>query len=209
MISDSASATTFAVKSAVKSVLKSLVAMGGGAAMVVGVGAIDAATAPAQALGLVRIDFDQLAAGTTLSDQFTDQGVTFTSAPTVAPVIAGRYAGATGMNLVPGNVRTQLFTDVVMQFAAPINYFSMLALDSDELLTLKGFYQGQLVASKLYRKGHNWQVYELKLGSPTGSQLFDEVVLDLVEGRSGRSDGGPEFYDNLTFNVVSPSVACH
>jgi hypothetical protein len=201
--------STSTVKSAVKSMMVTGAAVAGAAvAMVVGMGAIDALTNRAQAFGLVHIDFDTLTEGTTLSHQFEAQGVTFGSTPTIFRNVRGRYPGATGMNFVPGDVRRQLFTDVVIKFSAPINYFSIMSLDSDEPVTLKGFYQGQLVASKFYAHGSDWHVNTLEMGDVNGAQLFDEVVLDLVDGRTGSVEGGPEFYDNLKFNVVGHAAAC-
>ena len=153
------------------------------------------------------INFDSLLPNTILTDQFKNLGVTFSllnSPSLTGPVPISLdalsspyiYPPASGIAISPGSgLFASNFYDVEMSFASPIDYFSILSLDSDEPISALGYYKGNLVQKVSFPSGSGQQVYKLELGSVKGTQLFDKIILDV-------DDGGPEIFDNLTFNAV-------
>lgn len=163
------------------------------------------------AASLTSIDFDNLTSGTVVTNQYSAQGVTFSSSgsvagPTTIQLLAGMYQGASGMALLPQSAapgqKSNLFADFQISFDNAIDYFSILALDSDEPLQALGYYQGNLVDSISFTAGSDLQVNQVTLGSIGGNKKFDKIVLNLVEGNPGDVTGGPELYDNLTYHTV-------
>jgi RHS repeat-associated protein len=153
------------------------------------------------------INFDSLVPNTILTDQFKNLGVTFSllNSPSLAgpvPISLDAlsspyiYPPASGIAISPGSgLFASNFYDVEMSFASPIDYFSILSLDSDEPISALGYYKGNLVQKVSFSSGSGQQVYKLELGSVKGTQLFDKIILDV-------DDSGPEIFDNLTFNAV-------
>lgn len=163
---------------------------------------------------VVEIDFEDLMAGDIVTNQYASLGVTFSllgdspvPGPTVIDFPDDRYlgSGATGVAITPGDDDIDPFFDINLDFSTPIDYFSILSLDSDEPLTVSSFLGSTLVDSVTFGPGTNLEVYEVILGSIGGTDLFDSVVIDVVAGPgdSGYA-GGPELFDNLVFNPVNP-----
>ncbi len=178
----------------------------------IGMGTIAATPQSAQAFSLVKVDFDDLAPDAPLTTQYANQGVTFSLLPggkspkptaTAFALASNVYAPAVNMAFTSGSIADQLFSDVSMTFARPINYFSILALDADEPLTARAYYKGTLVDSIQFAAGSDFQVEQVVLGNKNGTTLFDQVVLDVVDGMPGTPIGGPEIFDNLEFNIQS------
>ena len=174
--------------------------------------AISTFAVPAQAGSLVNIDFDALSVGTVVTNQFENLGVTFSllnSPPVTGPVVTDihdtNYAPATGLAILPGDDGADPFFDIELSFAKTIDFFSMLSLDSDEPLSVQGFLDGELVQSVSFPAGTDLQVNHIQLGGIGGMQRFDRVVLNVTEGTAGGFSGGPEFYDNLSYNTVPES----
>ncbi|GBC62973.1 hypothetical protein DENIS_3959 [Desulfonema ishimotonii] len=157
--------------------------------------------------GLVEIDFDDLTAGTIVTDQYSDQGVTFSltgtsiAGPKTVRVSSSTYAPASGIALRPSE-DGRTFYDIEMSFSTEIDYFSILSLDSDEPITATAYLGDDVVDSVSFAAGGNTEVYELALGEVYGRTLFDRVILDVVAGPGPGSGyaGGPEYFDNLEYN---------
>ena len=167
---------------------------------------------PAKAI-LFEIDFNDLALGEVLTDQYATSNVTFSLLDTpqgevLGPVATrdGTYASFGNM-VTPGNNHRDPFYDINISFSQPIDYFSFLAFDADEPVTTKGYYNGSLVQSQTYGPGTNEQIYDMQLGAIGGSIFLDTVIIDLVSGTDPNSyDGGPEWFDNLAFNTADPRL---
>lgn len=172
---------------------------------------------------LITIDFNNLAHGDVITDQFS--GVQFSllgSAPTAGPVayalkdgtIANTGSplnifGASGLAMTSGSVTTTIFPpffDIQVAFAEPIDFFSIMVLDAEEAFSVKGFLGSSLV-QEVVRSSATFianrsdspfrgPVFQVTLGAIGSSAHFDRIVIDLDE-----SDG-PELYDNLMFNTV-------
>jgi hypothetical protein len=165
------------------------------------------------------VDFDSLPIGTIVTSQFV--GVTF-SLLGGAPIAGPRtYAlqdtsgnpqfifGASGNAITPGDNVGGInppFYDFQINFAAPVDYFSLLALDAEESVSASAFLGNNFVDSVnqgVFLGLHsasvfNGPVYKFELGAIGGFAHFDRVVIDLS------ANDGPEVYDNLVFNVVTP-----
>jgi hypothetical protein len=162
---------------------------------------------------MLSIDFNELTETDVLTDQYLDKGVTFKlldtpdgyiQGPAIIPIDSSSYPGASGMGLWPHdrNFENDFHFDIEILFSKPINYFSILSLDSDEPVTVRGFLNNSEIASKYYSSGSNLQVWNVELGNIDGEQLFDRIVIDVVRGELTCCAGGPEFFDNLKFNTV-------
>ena len=168
-------------------------------------------SSPASA-NLFEIDFNDLKLGEVLTDQYSASNVTFSlidSPPDlVGPVATSSWAYASfGTAITPGYSYRDPFFDINISFSQPIDYFSFMALDVDEPVTTKGYYNGSLVQSQTYGPGHNTQIYEMQLGEVGGSIFLDTVIIDLVSGTDPTSfDGGPEWFDDLAFNTAAPQT---
>lgn len=154
----------------------------------------------------VTYDFNDFEVGVALTDQI--EGVTFslvgaTEGPRTRKISNKRYKGADGIALRPSNVMKGglggPFFDIAIEFDTPTDFFSILALDSDEPVNATAFLDGEIVDFIGFRGGTNFQVYELELGEIGGSSLFDRVVIDIVT-KGNKYEPGPELFDNLTFN---------
>ncbi|MES9957095.1 MAG: PEP-CTERM sorting domain-containing protein [Sedimenticola sp.] len=174
----------------------------------------------------VVIDFDDVAVGTEITTQYSGVSFSLLGSP---PITGPRtYAlddadgtnvnifGATGNAITPGDViggfpGNPLY-DFEISFDAPIDYFSLMAIDAEETVAAYGYLGDTLVQSISqgvlvgnyggspvggYFRG---SVYNLELGGIGGSYLFDRVVIDLVQG--DHPAAGPELYDNLVYNSV-------
>ncbi len=181
---------------------------------VLGILAMEINPTVAIAATLVEIDFNDLAPGTIVTDQFASQGVKFSlledttlgispiAGPLANTLFADVFPPASGIAIYAGesccNASTDVFFDIELSFSQPIDYFSILSLDSDEPISALGYLNGALAQSISFPGGSDIQVYQLELGNLGGPQLFDRVVLDTVRG-------GPEIFDNLTYNIADAS----
>jgi len=162
----------------------------------------------------VTIDFNGLSSGTTLTNQYSAFGVDFAlldipsqyqSGPGVVFINNSTYAPASGMAITPGDNTRDPFYDIELSFTSYIDYFSILALDADEPVYVRGYGKNNiLMQEKYYSPGSDTQVWKLELGGMGGSLFFDRIVIDVVKGNDDGSGyaGGPEFFDNLNFNTV-------
>jgi hypothetical protein len=167
---------------------------------------------------LIEIDFNDLSIGEVLTDQYSTSGVTFSllDIPQGYPEgpTANTYEGdpanypdsSPPIVLVPGDDYSEPFYDIIIYFDKPIDYFSFWSFDSDEIVTVKGYFNGELIQSQTYGPGSNYKAYEMQLGSIGGTLRFDTVIIDVVAGGTTGTEGGPEFFDNLSFNTVSALV---
>jgi len=166
---------------------------------------------------LIEIDFDDLSTGDIVTNQYSASGVTFSllgtplgyaGGPVATNFNAALYPDASSpIALNPGNNQSDPFYDINISFDQSIDYFSFWTFDADERVTVKGYSNGSLLQSQSYGPGSNYQAYEMKLGTIGGSLLFDTVVVDVVAGPgSSGYAGGPELFDNLSYNTVSAPV---
>ncbi len=161
---------------------------------------------------LISIDFNDLSVGDVVTDQYASLGVSFSLLDTPAGYVDGpvavsinssTYPPADGIALVAGDDSRDAFYDIELSFSQAIDYFSMLSLDSDEPLYVRGYSGSTLMQEKYYPPGSNTQVWNLELGGIGSGLEFDRIVLDVVAGVEGQGyAGGPEFFDNLTYNPV-------
>lgn len=167
---------------------------------------------------LVELDFEDLNNGDVLTDQYAALGVIFESlsgfggaeGPIAWDIGDTTYApGGTGIAISPYTPTdtdpnpNDPFYDIQLNFSTPIDYVSFYSLDSDEPLWVYGYYQGVEVANVYMAPGTDLQQWHVELGGINGPLVFDTIVLDLVRG-GGTSGvaGGPEFYDNFSFNTT-------
>ncbi|MDM8543671.1 PEP-CTERM sorting domain-containing protein [Desulfococcaceae bacterium HSG9] len=160
----------------------------------------------------IEINFDDLDVGDVVTDQYADMGVTFSlldtsdryvDGPVAGNINTTNYPGATSpIGLKPGDDGSDPFFDIEILFATSIDYFSFYSFDSDENLTVNGYMDDRLIESVFYPRGSNLQEWHLQIGEIGGSQHINRVVLDVVAGFSGGNAGGPELFDNLSYNTV-------
>lgn len=170
---------------------------------------------------LIEIDFNDLSEGEFLTDQYLASGVTvslldtppgYAEGPVATTFVSTRYPDASpAIALRPGDDVIDPFFDIIFSFEQSIDYFSFWSFDSDEIVTVKGYRNGTLLQSKSYGPGRDYQAYELVLGAIGGHLFFDTVIIDVVAGPGGTeeepgTEGGPELFDNLSFNTASPPV---
>lgn len=162
--------------------------------------------------------FDEFAAGTIITNQYSGVSISLLdSAPIAGPItyalqdtngVPQFIFGASGNAITPGDNVGQInppFYDMQFAFSQPIDYFSLMALDAEESVSATAYLGNTFVQS--IDQGNfigfhsasvfNGPVYSLDLGSVGGSLLFDRVVITLDQG------GGPEVYDNLVFDSVN------
>ncbi len=161
---------------------------------------------------VITIDFNDLSAGDVVTDQYSSSGVEFAllntpagypAGPTAGAISGDVYDGASGMALIPGDDLNDPFYDMEIRFAQTIDFFSFSAYDSDEAFSAIAYLGDAEVATLNFSPGSNLQRYDIIFGEIGGAQLFDRVVLDITEGQQGSVLGGPEFFDNLSFNQTS------
>ena len=157
---------------------------------------------------IVDIDFNELSLGIVLTDQYEDQGVVFGLVGNAGGLLGPMtvefpdidFSPAGGIMLAPtdDNTTNDNWSDIELTFAdGGVDWFSMLALDSDEPVSAFAYRGNQLIDSITFSGGGNHQVWDLQLGS-VGGPMFDRVVIDLVT----TGNVGPEVYDNLSFNRI-------
>jgi hypothetical protein len=178
------------------------------------VGAMVICFAGAGPAGAVFIDFEDLSANTVVTNQYSSLGVTFSllNGPTipgplaVGPILDADYVHSSGIVLWSGDDNLfDLHNDIQMTFSPMVNYVSFWALDCDEPLTVRSYQGSSLIQQNFYSPGSNLQEYLVVLGNIFGTGLFfDRVVIDVVEGQIGSFEGGPEYFDNLTFASINP-----
>ena len=159
---------------------------------------------------ITSIDFDDFGPGVSITDQYT--GVAFALldipnsypyGPVTVDTDPGKYSGSLGRAVAPGDDRGDPFYDIEISFSPYIDYFSILSLDSDEPLTVRGYLNGIEVSSAYYPKGSDYQVWNVELGAVGGTHFFDTIVLDVRNNPGGHgTSGGPESFDNLSYNAV-------
>jgi hypothetical protein len=169
---------------------------------------------------LVEIDFNSLSEGVEVTSQFSSSGVTFEllgatiPGPTTTSLQGSDIFGATGMAIAPGDDVFDPFWDIQLTFNQSIDYFSILALNAEEVVTLEGYKDGALMQSITQAEGtflgkvtegdvtFRGPVYLLELGLIDGVSIFDRVVINVTKDFTGTgNDGGPEQFDNIAFNV--------
>lgn len=178
---------------------------------------------------LITIDFDNLTFADVITNQFS--GVEFSllgSPPTAGPIAYalkdGSVAntgdpvdifGASGLAMSSATLTSITidppYFDIQVSFADSIDFFSIMVLDAEESFSIMGFLGDILVqevlSSSISPIG-TWvgptfagPVYSVSLGAIGGDTLFGRIVIDL--NNSGDNSGGPEVYDNLTYNTVT------
>jgi hypothetical protein len=166
---------------------------------------------------LIEIDFNDLLPGEVLTDQYFASGVTVSLLDTPPGYVEGPVANtfdstkypqaSPAIALRPGDDVIDPFYDIIFSFEQTIDYFSFWSFDSDEIVTVKGYRNGTLLQSQSYGPGRDYQAYELVLGAIGGHLFFDTVIIDVVAGPGAiGTDGGPELFDNLSFNTASAPV---
>jgi hypothetical protein len=164
--------------------------------------------------GLVNIDFNDLAPGTPVTTQYQSQGVTLSL---IGSALSGPYTyaleevdgtplnifGASGNAINPGDNTVPPYWAIEFQFSTPVDYFSILALDSEEIFSVTAYINQQIISAPLSlnllgtkdTSPFRGPVYSVELGSIGGGTLYDRVVI---------SPNGdiPEVFDNLQFNAV-------
>lgn len=168
---------------------------------------------------IVTIDFNDLATGTDVSNQYASQGVTFSligsslPGPNTFALVDGstplNIFGATGNAINPGDDHRDPFWDIQIDFAMSIEYFSILALDAEESFTVRiyddlnpiGTATNSLVGNRSSAPFRG-PVYMAEFGFVGSGVLFNRVVIDVVEGSSGGTSGGPELFDNVQYSAV-------
>ena len=170
----------------------------------------------------VTINFDSLPVATVVTNQFP--GVTISllgSTPIAGPRtyalqdtngVPQLIFGASGNAITPGDNVGSIsapFYDMQFIFDGVIDHFSLMALDAEESVIARAYLGNSLIAS--VNQGtfigtniasvFNGPVYLLELGSIAGLARFDRVEIDLDQA------GGPELFDNLSFNPVPEAEA--
>lgn len=189
------------------------------AGVVVGLtGAVgEAVNATAAMAAPTTVDFNEFQYGDIVTEVATlDQTITFALSDANSindgllayPLSAPGYPGASGIILRPVSAPpTGVFSDFSIDFENAIDYFSFLALDADEAITARAYYQGQLIDSmsgipSALTPATDRQVRELTFGTVGGGQFYDRIEIDVVEGTPGELDGGPENFDTLVYNLA-------
>ncbi len=99
---------------------------------------------------------------------------------------------------------TNVMADIVFDFAVPIDYVALTALDIDEALSMRVYLDGTQVAWKSNTVFGDTAAERFEFGAVGGTQLFDRLVVDLKEGaQNNPAAAGPEFYDNLEFHLTA------
>lgn len=169
---------------------------------------------------LVQIDFSSLSPGDVLTNQLP--GVTFSllgSPPIAGPLVVNpgstQTAGSAGNLITPTDQGSPVccvgpFYDIAIDFASPIDFFSILALDAEanETYTLSAYLGGVPIAAQFSMSivgsfsipTSGGPIRQNALGAMGGLLLFDRVVIDLTNSE------GPEVWDDVSFNVVSVTV---
>ena len=159
---------------------------------------------------LVSVDFNDFDADIMITDQIDGVTIGLLGAPEgqgprTVNLTNPAYAPASGIALRPSGDMNGDRTanggpwyDIVFEFDAPTDYFSILSLDSDEPVSATAFSGADIVDTISFRAGTNYQVWSLELGE-VGGATFDRVVIDIVTVGNGY-EPGPEFFDNMVFN---------
>jgi hypothetical protein len=163
----------------------------------------------------VSLDFNDLPSALNLTNQYAGVGATFSLIPTPlapaspVPPPSGpttwslgpvNQFGVNGTSIIVGPTTNGPFYDAQVDFSAPVDYFSIVALDAETLpLKLKAFSNGTdlpLTFTSSYL-GNISQLpyvsgptYLLEIGSIGGAMSFDRVVF-----------GNTEQFDNIKFNT--------
>lgn len=150
----------------------------------------------------VEISFDEFSEGQAIYDEYP--GVRFTARDADGNPRSlfinysnnGNYVAASGGLLRPGEALfDDLSYDFNIHFDAPIDYFYLRVLDAEEPLVVRA-YRHNVMVQELRPAGGGNEGYDLYFGQVGGEQLFDRIELDV-------SPGGPEFYDNLRYNIAA------
>ncbi len=171
---------------------------------------------------LVEVDFDALAAGTIVTDQYAGQGVKFSlsngkfgAPPTAGPGVVGINAaalpGLSGNAIAPGDDADEPFNNIIVSLDQQADYASFWVGDFEEPLQVLLYSGGDVVFSQTYRGSAAINGIQstllLEFGLIGGDLLFDQIVLNIVEGNSpvdlNNPEGGPEYFDRFRFNLTS------
>lgn len=168
---------------------------------------------------ITTIDFNDLVHSETMAvDRYGSQGVAISLVG-----LSGTGPRAWGLNLDDfGTTGTVIwpatnevavddgpFYSLQFDFAAPIDWFSIVAIDAEESYAAQAFLSGtRVVVGEQrtflgnYRTFNPYtgttiggDIFELTLGAVGSALLFDRVIVSL-------DASGPEGWDNLSFNVV-------
>jgi hypothetical protein len=121
----------------------------------------------------------------------------------------GNYPLATRPNMItPGDENVVTYHDIDFTFSAPIDFFHIDAFDADEPLTARAYYHdaqnhGVQQLTIYYPPGSNLQRQDVVFGAIGSDALFDRIVLDVSSGSSPSTASGPEYYDNLQFEMAA------
>lgn len=166
---------------------------------------------------VVSIDFNDLSAGENVTTQYQALGLTFSlipsptepgsplpppSGPTTWSLGPVDQYGVNGMSIIVGPTTNGPFYDVQVDFALPVDYFAITALDAETLplrltafsgatalpLALTSTYLGN-IGQLPYVSG---PTYLLEIGAVGGPVFFDRIVF-----------GGTEQFDNIQFSTAS------
>ncbi len=159
---------------------------------------------------LISIDFNDLTAGDVVTDQYESQGVTFAllgtpggyaEGPTASSINSDTYLGASGIAIIPGDDLADPFYDLELSFVGNIDAFEFHAFDADEAFSATAYSGASVLGTLSFVGGSNYQERDINF---SGIGNFDRVVIDVAPGPgSSGVAGGPEFFDNLSFNTVS------
>ena len=163
---------------------------------------------------LVNIDFNDLAAGIPVTNQYSSQGITFSlvNSPIAGPTTHALTGingpndifGATGNAISPGDDYLPPFWDISMSFIPNVDYFSILVIDAEEAISVQTFSGGSSIAIPVvttnigFHRGppYNGPVNLIEVGEVGANQSFDRVVLVITP------NDGPELFDNVQFNTI-------
>lgn len=159
----------------------------------------------------ITIDFDDLAEGIVVTDQYISSGVTIslvggTSAGPITKFV-GPLTFTDGNAVLPGSDVLGPLFDIVITFDQPVDYFSIIALDAEPfesfslVATLAGVnVPAQFSSTELVGSEFGGPTVLAELGEIGSAELFDSVLIDLTNGTG--IPPGPEYWDNLTFNKL-------
>lgn len=160
---------------------------------------------------IVSLNFNDLTPDVVVTNQYP--GVSFSlaePAPIVGPTayqLSSEISGVGNIVLLARNTPIiRPAYDINIDFIAPINYFSVVAIDAEasEHFTLSPYNHGQLLnltptittISQDSPPPAHGPMRQAVIGNINENVYFDKIIIDLTE------DAGPALYDNITFNTV-------
>jgi len=163
--------------------------------------------------GLQSISFDELPAGTRVSQQYLASGIRFSLIGAEGgPLAVAAGSGGLGrvLSLGPTGPSSRIH-DLAMDFAVGAVFASFVVLDADEAFSVRVFDgAGQAVlpvSIEALPEPIQWPrgpAYRVTVGHAEGTEVFHRIELDVTNGL-GSATGGPEFVDSVTF--FAPPIA--